>query len=165
LNLKLNTIDARGSLKARVPLNTDFLVEGDLSADLAPLLEDTRVVGGNSSKFAEHDECFYTMVYEVSVCLTCNSPSGIRTIVATFTSKPTRRKMQKQNANAEDETGYHLEEKRQPPRPFTGHESGAISRPEGDHDTDDDAELLKYKKRTTDLWRRDLGYVERSNCS
>jgi hypothetical protein len=144
LNLKLDTVHARRSLKAWVSLNTDFAIEGSLSADLAPFLENTRVVGGKSSKFTEHDECF---------------------IVATFTSEPARRIRQEYDANAENETGYHLEEKWKPPGPFTNHESGAVSRPEGDHDTEDDTELLKYEEGTTDLWRRDLGDIERSNCS
>jgi hypothetical protein len=73
LNLKLDTVHARRSLKVRMPLNTNFVIESDLGAYFAPFLEDTGVVSGKISKLSEHDSSL---------------------IVAAFTTKPARGKRQ-----------------------------------------------------------------------
>jgi len=52
LYLELELIRAGFGLQFGVPLNADFMIESDLSADLAPFLEDTRVIGRELAKLA-----------------------------------------------------------------------------------------------------------------
>jgi len=41
-----------------MPLDIDFVVEGNFSTDFTPLLEDARIVGGEFAKFAQNDKRF-----------------------------------------------------------------------------------------------------------
>ena len=78
LNLELEFVHASLCLQVWMPLDADFVVEGDFSADLAPFLEDTGIVGREFAKLRENDKGF---------------------VVAAFASEPARRE------GEEDDTG------------------------------------------------------------
>lgn len=78
LNLELEFVHASLCLQVWMPLDADFVVEGDFSADLAPFLEDTGIIGREFAKLREDDKGF---------------------VVAAFASEPARRE------GEEDDTG------------------------------------------------------------
>lgn len=109
--------------KLRVSLLSHLLLEGDLGADVIPLLENAGVRLG---QLTELGKAFESLLVSALGC------------------EPAGREGQEDNANTEDQTGEDLDEEGQAPRPLARDVLRAVSDPVSNDDTGDNAELLKH---------------------
>jgi hypothetical protein len=63
LNLEFKFIHARVSLQVRMPFCTNFVVESNFGTDLAPLLENTSIVGRKFAEFSKNMKSFIVATF------------------------------------------------------------------------------------------------------
>lgn len=120
-----------------------------MCADLGVLKLDEFVFLGKTTKVGEYTACL-----------------GFTAVV----DEPTRRERHENHTSTKKHSRGELQGEREEPSSFLLSVSssatdviGAVVDPETDHDTQCDTQLLKTNKRTSNLWRRDLGVVHGDN--